>query len=135
MTNYEKEVKEAWNRWEDSDISVSWVQRRGQIKHLLYEMCLTGRIDKATFCKQLQDLNKVEPVKHGRWIKRESKRYYWFECSECGYPPPLNRFYHEWFSDYCPNCGARMDISYSDHTDYKGDISYTNHTVMDEVEE
>ena len=42
--------------------AITWVQRRGQIKHLLYEMCLTGRIDKATFCEQLQDLNKVEPV-------------------------------------------------------------------------
>ena len=67
MTNYEKEVKEAWNRWEN------------------------------------------EWPKHGRWIKKESKRYYWFECSECGYPSPLNKFKREWFSGYCPNCGARMD--------------------------
>ena len=41
---------------------ITWVQRRGQIKHLLYELCLTGRIDKATFVEQLADLNKVEPV-------------------------------------------------------------------------
>ena len=43
-------------------INITWVQRRGQIKHLLYEMCLKGRIDKATFYEQLQDLNRVEPV-------------------------------------------------------------------------
>ena len=50
-------------------------------------------------------------TKHGRWIRKESKRSYWFECSECGYPPPLDRFKREWFSNYCPNCGARMDLN------------------------
>ena len=43
-------------------IDITWVERRGQIKHLLYELCLTGRIDKATFCEQIKDLNRVEPV-------------------------------------------------------------------------
>ena len=41
---------------------ITWEQRRGQIKHLLYELCLTGRIDRATFCEQIADLNKVAPV-------------------------------------------------------------------------
>lgn len=62
-----------------------------------------------TMVKQYIDvLPTVEPVKHGRWIRKESKKYYWFECSECGYPPPLNKFKREWFSGYCPNCGAKM---------------------------
>lgn len=52
---------------------------------------------------------EAESVKHGRWIRKESKRFYWFECSECGYPPPLDKFKREWFSNYCPNCGAKMD--------------------------
>ena len=52
---------------------------------------------------------EAEPIKRGRWIRKESKRSYWFECSECGYPPPLDKFKREWFSNYCPNCGARMD--------------------------
>lgn len=47
--------------------------------------------------------------KHGQWIRKESKRSYWFECSECGYPPPLDKFKREWFSGYCPNCGTQMD--------------------------
>lgn len=51
----------------------------------------------------------AEPIKHGRWIRKESKQCYWFECSECGYPPPLDKFKREWFSGYCPNCGARID--------------------------
>lgn len=54
----------------------------------------------------------VQPVKHGRWIgiieycKKNGYIpsgmgiYYW--CSECGKEEPK-------ISDYCPNCGARMD--------------------------
>lgn len=51
---------------------------------------------------------EAEP-KHGRWIRKESKRYWWWECSECGSPPPVNKYGGEWHSNYCPNCGARMD--------------------------
>lgn len=54
----------------------------------------------------------VQPVKHGRWIgiNEYCKKngyipsgmgiYYW--CSECVKEEPK-------ISDYCPNCGARMD--------------------------
>lgn len=48
--------------------------------------------------------------KNGRWIKKEERVYYWYECSECGAKPLWN----EWrtdrcFSAFCPNCGARME--------------------------
>lgn len=43
-----------------------------------------------------------EPVKHGRWISING----WVECSVCHREPP-NETNIE--SDYCPNCGARMD--------------------------
>lgn len=55
----------------------------------------------------------VQPVKHGRWIDiyeycekngyipSGMGIYYW--CSECGESEPKT-------SDYCPNCGARMDL-------------------------
>ena len=49
----------------------------------------------------------VAPVKHGRWI--EHKHFHHdhyidstYECSECNVEEPLT-------SDYCPNCGAKMD--------------------------
>lgn len=42
--------------------NIIWIQRRGQIKHLLYELCLTGRIDRATLADQFKDLNNVTPV-------------------------------------------------------------------------
>lgn len=41
----------------------------------------------------------VAEVKHGRWIKHK----YFDECSEC-YTMVILRY------NYCPNCGARMDI-------------------------
>lgn len=43
----------------------------------------------------------VQPIKHGRWCKRMSTPDS-FKCSVCG-----NN--HEYFTTYCPNCGARMD--------------------------
>lgn len=54
----------------------------------------------------------VQPVKHGKWIdihgwcKMHNSKpsgigfYYW--CSECEKAEPK-------ISDYCPNCGARMN--------------------------
>ena len=47
--------------------------------------------------------------KKGRWIKKEERVYYWYECSECGAKPLWN----EWrtdrcFSAFCPKCGADM---------------------------
>lgn len=46
--------------------------------------------------------------KHGRWIKKEERVWYWYECSECG-ERPLFRNGERVLSDYCPNCGARME--------------------------
>ena len=43
---------------------IDWVQRRWQIKQLLYELCLKGRITKATFYAQINALNNVTPIVH-----------------------------------------------------------------------
>lgn len=56
---------------------IDWVQRRGQIKHLLYELCLTGRIDRATFYEQITDLNNVTPIvrcKDCKWHEDEEPK-------------------------------------------------------------
>ena len=49
----------------------------------------------------------IAPVRHGRWI--EHKHFHHdhytdstYECSECNAEEPFT-------SDYCPNCGAKMD--------------------------
>lgn len=51
----------------------------------------------------------VAPVVHGRWISKNDHGYEWvFVCSNCDYVDgyPFNDR-----SNYCPNCGAKMDGS------------------------
>lgn len=51
----------------------------------------------------------VAPVVHGRWIMRGGKRF----CSECKELACVTRdmedFWYTKGTDYCPNCGAKMD--------------------------
>ena len=49
----------------------------------------------------------INPVRHGRWVKPDL----WTKpvCSVCGEPCfGLHGFSYE-TTDYCPNCGARME--------------------------
>lgn len=57
------------------------------------------------------DAPTIDPVKHGRWrglhgdkmIACDTYRHYHYNlCSECGKGNAVK-------SNYCPNCGARMD--------------------------
>ena len=64
--------------------------------------------------EMVKELIKAEPttdvqeVKHGRWIL--DKEGTELVCSVCGGFAPLNYFkYHRVRSEYCPNCGARID--------------------------
>lgn len=49
----------------------------------------------------------VEPVRHGRWVEKEKYTFgIMYDCSLCE-----NRILdngHPW--NYCPNCGAKMDL-------------------------
>lgn len=47
----------------------------------------------------------VVEVKHGRWIKRGQDIF----CSECGGESKYTWHGSSSFSNYCPNCGAKMD--------------------------
>lgn len=53
----------------------------------------------------------VAPVRHGRWIECTSSPHW--KCSMCGTKASIwfDEFDEicEWLSDYCPNCGAKMD--------------------------
>lgn len=44
----------------------------------------------------------VAPVVHGCWVLVDTNEEQFFVCSKCG-----KKEY--WESDYCPNCGCRMD--------------------------
>lgn len=51
------------------------------------------------------------PVVHGRWIQTDKADIVWRECSVCG-----DRRISTWFGknvkafNYCPKCGAKMDV-------------------------
>ena len=51
----------------------------------------------------------AEPVVHGRWVKKTADYVYYYACSECGEPVLKSQWGNDFFSDYCPNCGAKMD--------------------------
>lgn len=52
----------------------------------------------------------AEPVRHGKWIYNKSDRS--IKCSECRVSMPYKFFpyrgFTDWYSNYCPNCGAYM---------------------------
>ena len=55
------------------------------------------------------------PVRHGKWIKDKDDLYWGnhfihLNCSLCGGEAHINRFGTAYIlSNYCPNCGAKMD--------------------------
>lgn len=72
---------------------------------------------------RIQDAPTVEtePVKHGRWInkgiiknypKQDINKYYLLICSECGCMYRARKHESGDFinSDFCPKCGAKMDM-------------------------
>lgn len=46
------------------------------------------------------------PVRHGRWVKRGQDIF----CSECDEESGYTWAGASRYSDYCPNCGAKMDL-------------------------
>ncbi len=65
---------------------------------------LIERYDKDTAIREIKRLPAadVRPERHGRWIIC-SDGYYPY-CSECTREPQGKEM-----TDYCPNCGAKMD--------------------------
>jgi len=51
----------------------------------------------------------VQPVRHGHWIHDGLDIPHgvdWMHCSECG---KRDKYCPTTMTNYCPNCGARMD--------------------------
>lgn len=54
-------------------------------------------------------LSQAEPadvveVVHGEWVLNDDQVY---ECKDCGYVPSFDGYT---YFNYCPNCGAKMDL-------------------------
>lgn len=78
---------------------------------------LRGRIDA---------LSSVTPQqKNGRWEKAFDEHSYWYRCSCCGEKIPKNYWGHDYFSPYCPECGAKMQES-----DIKQSLNYADEDTL-----
>ena len=76
-------------------------------KAIVDDVSIKGRAFAAVM-RHIQEASAVEVV-HGSWVKQVEDDCYWYECSECAGVVPRTRHGHDWYSDYCPNCGAKMD--------------------------
>lgn len=57
-----------------------------------------------------QPATDVAEVRHGKWERKENSKVYWYACSVCNEEVPKNEYGDDYFSDYCPSCGAKMDL-------------------------
>lgn len=96
----------------DADALIKWVQECGA-------KCPTLSVEK--LFNAIKDAPTIDPVKRGRWIKMSDADGVYWACSECGEDIPRISHYNPQFdlfprlesidrTNYCPNCGARMDL-------------------------
>lgn len=52
---------------------------------------------------------KAESIKHGKWIFKNGYLGNTYYCSECEKAVYLNKYGEPNLTDFCPDCGARMD--------------------------
>ena len=73
--------------------------------------CSKADEDIRNLLDELEDLPSAQPERAGKWIDCNNSEHW--KCSECGYRGPYSwddqHGFEEWLSDYCPNCGARME--------------------------
>ena len=57
----------------------------------------------------LTDTPTVDAVRHGKWKMRTDEDGFWYYCSECKQNALFDIFNYQEKSDYCPQCGAKME--------------------------
>lgn len=84
------------------------------IKNHDYELVSRmGCVDRGMFTDgiehaiNVQEAVEVVEVVHGRWIWHDEDKF--FTCSNCEYSALNNYRGNSVESNYCPNCGAKMD--------------------------
>lgn len=84
----------------------------GQYKECLRKSDMCGDTVAWNICFEIKQLPAadVAPVRHARWKRDKKFNPY---CTACG-KDPLSAIRPEGNVDYCPNCGARMDLEVSE---------------------
>ena len=66
--------------------------------------------DDVTRLLSLPTISPDEVRGKGEWIKAHDDTVWWWECSVC-HEPPLQRYKCDRLSNFCPSCGAKMEVS------------------------
>lgn len=86
-----------------------------RLEHAIANLNFQNGLDKRFVYELVRSYPTIEaePVKHGRWIPTEYDNYadgapVWdkWECSECGHE---HNGEEDTLTEFCPDCGARMD--------------------------
>ena len=83
-----------------------YIKREDAIDAVLDVYCDTPDIDLS--CEKFEaailkiPATDVSTVRHGRWLCVDTDTEQFFLCNRC-------KKKEYWESDYCPNCGCRMD--------------------------
>lgn len=83
-----------------------YIDRDRLLKVLEHNFYGIGGADVMRQLIEMQPAADVAPVRHGRWIYGEDID---IQCSVCGTDALTEGDYRQTRSNYCPNCGARMD--------------------------
>ena len=94
-----------------------YIQRSYIRKMAMFEMAYTmeTETDAAVVLRMIDDApaTDVAPVVHARWIHSRyedcSEQFELVKCSQCNHEAYAMAFYVRG-GNYCPNCGARMDL-------------------------
>lgn len=79
----------------------------------------TACVDKYEVLHRLNNVPNIdaEPTRHGKWIERkvitdnnDAIEWQSAKCSVCGKYHTTPYMYYFSNYDYCPNCGAKMDL-------------------------
>ena len=88
------------------------VSRSAAINKMVDLSC-NGKTVSVVPVSEIEQLPPIQP-KRGKWIRVGSGSLYdYYKCSECGKQPKWDCMGdNRWkiaFTDFCPNCGCRMD--------------------------
>lgn len=83
-----------------------YIERDRLLKVLEHNFYGIGAADVMRQLIEMQPAADAAPVRHGRWIYGEDID---IQCSVCGADALTEGDYRQTRSNYCPNCGARMD--------------------------
>jgi hypothetical protein len=72
--------------------------------------CITTRgRSTATIMQDILNLPSVTPTRpKGKWIDDSKEDSYYANCSHCDYQ--IDTHYERGYLNYCPNCGAKMEV-------------------------